>query len=252
MIPMLERGRARTAGPDEPTVRIARKDFRRRRFAGRRRRILLVLLLVTAVSAATWLVFFSPYVTAQEVRISGNDRVGRPRIERAARVPTGTPLARVDLASVTARVESIPAVRQARVSRSWPHAVHIAVEERVPVAVVDRGAGLQALDRSGVLFGRYQSRPEGLALVRVDEDAHGDALVEAGRVLHSLPQSVARRVETVQVSSVDQIRFGLRGGKRVVWGSAEDSEEKSQVVEALLERPGTEIDVSVPGRPTTR
>ena len=83
MIPMLERGRTRTAGPDEPTVRIARKDFRRRRFAGRRRRIQLVLLLVMAVSAATWLVFFSPYVTAQEVRISGNDRVGKPRIERA-------------------------------------------------------------------------------------------------------------------------------------------------------------------------
>jgi len=251
MAPMLERGSG-AAGPDEPTVRLARKDFRRRRFAGRRRRILLVLLLVVVVSASTWLVFFSPYVTAEEVRVSGNGRLGEERIERAARVPTGRPLARVDLASVTARVESIPAVRQARVSRSWPHAVHIAVEERVPVAVIDRGAGLQAVDRSGVLFGRYDARPRGLALVRLDEDAHDEALVEAGRVLHSLPHSVARRVDTVQVTSVDQIRFVLRNGKRVLWGSAEDSAQKAQVVEALLRRPGTEIDVSVPGRPTTR
>ncbi len=109
-----------SAGPDEETVRIARKDFRKRRHAGRWRRvrrIALVLLLVAAVSASVWLVFFSSYVTARTVEVTGTQTVGEARIERAAEVPTGTPLARVDLDAIAARVESIPSVRKVEVSR---------------------------------------------------------------------------------------------------------------------------------------
>ena len=155
-----------SAGPDEETVRIARKDFRRRRNAGRWRRIrlvLLALLLVAAVSASVWVVFFSSYVTARDVEITGTTTIGDARVEDAARVPTGTPLARVDLGAIKSRVESIAAVKRVEVSRSWPHAVHIEVTERTPLAVVDRGQGLQALDAEGVLFGHYDSRPEAAA-----------------------------------------------------------------------------------------
>jgi cell division protein FtsQ len=38
----------------------------------------------------------------------------------------------------------------------------------------------------------------------------------------------------------------------VMWGSAENSAEKAEVLAVLLERDAHEIDVSVPGRPTTR
>ena len=86
-----------SAGPDEETVRIARKDFRRRRNAGRWRRVRLValaLLLVAAVSASVWLVFFSSFVTAEEVEVTGTSTLADRRVERAAEVPVGTPLAR--------------------------------------------------------------------------------------------------------------------------------------------------------------
>jgi cell division protein FtsQ len=241
--------------PDEETVRIARKDFRRRRNAGRWRRlrlVLLTLLLVGAVSASVWLVFFSTYVTAREVDVTGSTTIDEARIERAAEVPEGTPLARVDLDAVTARVESIAAVRSAEVSRSWPHAVHIEVTERTPVAVIDQGAGLQALDREGVLFGSFEARPRHLPLVRTEPGTADEALVEGGRVIASLPTRIAVRVETVEVSSVDEIELVLANGRRVLWGSAEDSGQKAEVLAVLLRRPGQQIDVSVPGRPTTR
>jgi cell division protein FtsQ len=125
-----------SAGPDEETVRIARKDFRKRRHAGRWRRvrtIVLALLLVAAVSASVWLVFFSGYVTARTVDVTGTRTVGESRIKEAAEVPTGTPLARVDLDAIAARVESIASVRRVEVARGWPHTVHIAITERTPV-----------------------------------------------------------------------------------------------------------------------
>jgi cell division protein FtsQ len=244
-----------SAGPDEETVRIARKDFRRRRNAGRWRRlrlVLLSLLLLAAVSASVWLVFFSSYVAARNVEITGTSTLADARVERAADVPTGTPLARVDLGAVRARVEANASVKSAEVSRSWPHAVHIAVTERIPVAVIEGGAGLQALDADGVVFGHYEARPKRLPLVRTESDLADEALVECGRVIASLPPRISSRVETVEVSSVDKIQLVLGNGRRVLWGSAEDSTQKAEVLAVLLRRPGQEIDVSVPGRPTTR
>jgi len=144
-----------STGPDEETVRIARKDFRRRRNAGRWRTLRLVLLAVLAVAvvaASVWVVFFSSFVTARDVTVTGTSSLGDGRIERAADVPTGTPLARLDLDAIRARVEAITAVKSAEVSRSWPHTVHIDVTERTPIAVINQGNGLQGLDDQGVLF----------------------------------------------------------------------------------------------------
>lgn len=245
-----------SAGPDEETVRIARKDFRKRRLAGRWRRRLRVfviaLLLAAMVAGSVWLVYFSSYVATRGVEVTGTRTLGDARIERTAEVPTGTPLARVDLDAIQARVEALASVRRVEVSRSWPHTVHIAVTERTPIAVLNLGNGLQALDSEGVLFGRYGSRPKNLPLVRTEPDTPTEALVEGARVIDALPSRIAARVDMLEVSSVDEIELVLANGRRVRWGSAEDSEQKAEVLAVLLKRPGQQLDVSVPGRPTTK
>ncbi len=250
-----------SGGPDEETVRIARKDFRRRRHAGRWRRVRLLvalLLVVVLVAAAGWLVYLSPYVTVRGEKVTGlrpGSGLGQAAVARAADVPVGTPLARADLDAVRARVESLPAVRRAEVSRSWPHTVTIAVTGRTPVAVIDQGQGLRALDGDGVLFNRYPKRPAGLPLVRTNPGAAQEVLAEGARVVAALPASVARRVDAIEVTSIDKIQLVLGSGRRVVWGTADDSVAKGEVLEALLRRVGSgvqQIDVSVPGRPTTR
>lgn len=245
-----------SAGPDEETVRLDYADFRkRRRHAGRwrvARRLLAVLLLLALVAGSVWVVLFSSYLTARGVEVTGTRTLRDARIERAADVPTGTPLARLDLDAIRNRVESLAAVRRASVSRSWPHTVHVSVTERTPIAVIDEGNGLKALDTEGVLFGSYRARPRGLPLVRTGSGTSNEALVEAGRVLDALPSRIAGRVSTLVVSSVDEIDLVLRSGRRVVWGSAEDSQHKAEVLAVLLKRPSKQIDVTVPGRPTTK
>ena len=53
--------------------------------------------------------------------------------------------------------------------------------------------------------------------------------------------------------SVDQITLRLRDGREVLWGSADQSAEKAEVLAGLLAaRPkASGYDVSVPGMPTT-
>lgn len=278
--------RRKKAEADEPTVRLARKDFARRRFAGRWRRgryLVYGLVLALLLGASVWLVFFSSHVTVKRVEVTGEQSVSGVRVEQRAQVPMGRPLARVDLGSIRARVQAMPVVKSADVTRSWPHAVHIAITERTPLAVVERSGGFVSVDAEGVLFGRHEQRPQGLPLVKISEklaavaekgqgkadgkgDTQGDgqaatdgaskdgreAIGEAAQVAAALPAGLLAKVDFVEVATIDQISLKLRNGRTVIWGSAADSDEKADVLVVLLKRPGTQLDVSVPARPTTR
>ena len=210
-------------------------------------------LLVAAVSASVWLVFFSSYVTAEDVEVTGTATLGDRRIERAADVPIGTPLARVDLDAIRARVESISAVTSAEVPRSWPHGVHIDVTERTPIAVVDQGEGLQALDDDGVLFGHYDTRPRRTAAGDgtrrhqrrgAGRGRPGDRLAAGRRSPRgSTPSRSTASTRSRWCSATDAACCG---------GAPRTPARRPQVLAVLLQRPGQQIDVTVPGRPTTR
>src|SRR4051812_35327702 len=136
-----------TTTEHEQTVTVAGRDFTRRRWRQRLRRLrpfLYAALVLVLVVLGVWLVYLSSVLTVRDVSVHGTTSVTSTRVEAVADVPTGRQLARVDLRAIEARVETMPAVRSASVSRSWPHTVAITVTERTPVAVVDRGAGLQA------------------------------------------------------------------------------------------------------------
>lgn len=242
---------------EEETAAVAVPDFNRRRWSARLRRwrpLLIAAFVVTLVATAGWLVFFSSVVTVRGVEVSGNENVSASTIEKAARAPIGTPLVRADLAAVQARVEAIPEVRTVSVSRSWLHTIRIEITERVPVAVVSRGAELQAVDLDGVLFGSYPSAPKDLPLIRTAPGVTAEVLAEAAEVVRSLRPDIAARVRFIDVTSIDKISLGLARGLNVMWGSADDSAEKAEVLAVFLKqhpRPAF-IDVSVPGKPTTR
>lgn len=240
---------------EEETVVVAAPDFRRKRRFQRLRRwrpYLIALAALAAVGTAGYAVWFSSWLTVREVEVAGTGSLSPTAIERAARVPMDRQLARVDLAAIQARVEALPPVKSAAVSRSWPRAIQITVTERVPLAVVDRGAALQAVDEDGVLFGRYPRRPADLPLVRTRADVRAEALAEAARVVDALRADIATRVRYVDVETIDRIELQMRDGREVAWGSAEQSAQKAEVLAVLLDQKAQHIDVSVPSRPTTR
>lgn len=240
---------------DERTIQLARKRFARRQWARRwlvGRVVLAVVLAVAAVVGLVWLVFFSKVLAVTGVQVEGTGVLDPRAVRKVAAVPTGSPLATVDLEAVRARVERLGPVLDADVSRSWPDQVRIDVRERVAVAVVDSGGVLHGVDEQGVLFRRYPSRPPSLPLLRMDIGTQPDALAEAARVSDALPDRLSGRVEYVEVATVDAISLRLKDGRTVLWGSAEESASKAEVLDVLLGQKASVYDVSVPGRPVVR
>jgi len=63
---------------------------------------------------------------------------------------------------------------------------------------------------------------------------------------------LGERITLLQASAVDQIQVQLSDGDTVVWGSAEQSQLKAQVLSVLLSQEASVYDVSAPHAPTTR
>jgi len=243
---------------DDDSVHAARRRFVRRRWARRWlawRRLVAAVLLLALVAGSVWLVFFSSVLAVHGVRVEGTGVLTSDGVRRVAEVPTGTPLATVDLDSVAERVERLPAVASVDVSRAWPDQVRIDVTERRVVAVVaPRAAGerFRGTDDEGVVFRSYARRPARLPLIRMEEQTGAAALAEAAAVSGSLPAAIAKRVAEVRVRTVDTISLSLRDGRTVRWGSVDGSADKARVLAVLLGQQASFIDVSVPGRPVIR
>lgn len=232
-----------------------RRAFTRRRWARRWlswRRALLALLVVGLLGLATYAVWFSAWLRAEQVSVLGADQLSVSEVERVAAVPLDEPLARVDLGAVSTRVQSLAIVKEVDVVRGWPHTVEITVVERQAVAVVQIGTSLRGLDEDGVVFRDYKAPPADLPRVLTSSGASTESLREAAAVVSALPADLTPRVDHVSVATVDQIELALRDGRTVVWGSAEDSARKAEVLEVLLGQEASVYDVSVPSNPTTR
>lgn len=240
-----------------------RRRFQRRQWA--RRWLTWRYLAAAAAGAllvgfAVYAVWFSAWLEVEDVEVVGESQLSQQRILRAAEVPGGTPLARVDTDAIELRVRSLAAVREVEVTRRWPDGLRIEVAERTPIAVIARGSGgFTQLDAEGVTFGNLEQAPPDLPQVRTGPGADRAAISEAAAVVSALSSEVSVLVAHVEVASVDRIQLQLRDDRIVRWGSADASAEKAEVLLSLFAaeeageaEPAREYDVSVPSRPTTR
>ena len=241
---------------EDRASRRTRRRFARRQWSRRwlsLRYVLGSVAVVALVGTSIWLVFFSATLQVKQVEVVGNELLSDARIRERADVPLGDQLALVDLGRADARVASLAEVKSVNVTRTWPDGVRIQVVERTAVAVVELGGRIRGLDADGVVFRDYKAVPKGMPRIRPGGAAGTDALKEAATVVSALPKDLAARVDHVEVETVDQITLVMRDQRQVLWGSAEESALKAEVIDRLLAAVQAPVyDVSVPGNPTTK
>jgi len=250
----LRRSSDETATVDRATrrsrKRFARRQWRRRWLAWRY--LLGLVLVLTIVVGGFWAVWFSSWLAVETIDVSGAQTVDASDIRARSGIDVGEPLARVDLARAERRIGALAVVRTVDVTRQWPNGILVSIEERVAIAVVDIGGRLRGMDADGVVFRDYKKAPPGLPRVVTSIGTTSQALQEAAEVISALPTELTLIVDHVQVTTVDQISLALKDGRTVVWGSADESDTKAEVLELLLSTVQAQVyDVSVPSKPTT-
>lgn len=236
-----------------------------RREAGRRRlRRLLALAAVAVVALATVTVLKSPVLDVDEIAVSGGRYSGPDVIRETAGVDIGAPLLLADLDRAETRIESLPWVAEATVTRDLPGAVEIRVEERTAVAKVSIVGRSVVVDDSGRILATDElppavpDQPTFVTVVApgaatppalggvVDADLL-DAVGLAGR----LRANPAGAVATVRVRP--SLHLELTGGGRVEFGDATALDDKVEAFRTTFARVDLTcldtLDVRVPTHP---
>jgi cell division protein FtsQ len=91
-------------------------------------------------------------LSVQEVMVTGRNETAAADMIAAIDVQRGTPMLAVDPEAVRQRLKKLSWVRDARVERRLPGVIAIAVEERVPMALWQRGGKLVLVDREGAVI----------------------------------------------------------------------------------------------------
>ncbi|MFW3385838.1 UNVERIFIED_CONTAM: cell division protein FtsQ/DivIB [Kocuria sp. CPCC 205274] len=225
----------------------------------RRRRIGAVLGVLAALAVLAGVLFLSPALAVRDITVRGAELTDPARVESALDAYRGVPLTRISKGEVRERVGRIPQVRSIEVLLEPPHHLVVALRERVPVAAIEDDGEFTVVDSEGVeLMTAGSAEEAGVPVVTGGRDVlEGERFEAIADVLAALPESVLAQLRTASAESLSSVELAFTDGRTVVWGTAEDSELKSQVLRELVEARGAgsgveTYDVSSPTRPVVR
>ena len=228
----------------------AERHDRRHRFV---RRLGWVVAAVLPFVVVGWVLLGSSWLVVHKVVVTGEQRLTAKQVLAAADVELGTPLARVDTGAIASRVRALGPVLSVSVTRGWPSTIKVEVVEREPVVAVGAGKAWTLYDGTGTQLGTATAVPTGVVQLVVQHPGPDDPSTQAAlTVLQGLPTTLRALVVSVRASTVEQVGFVLRDGRRVVWGGTSDGAAKAAALTALLKLKGHVYDVSSPSVVTRR
>jgi len=216
----------------------------------------LVLLIVGAV--------YSPLLALRTISVDGTQRIDAADVRAALAPDLGTPLALLDDATITKQLSRFHLIRSYVTELQPPNTLVVHITERTPVGVIQGADDYQLVDPAGVIVERSAKRPDGVPLIQLGSaPVDGPGFASMAQVLLALPDDLRAQVDTIAALTHDDVTLVLRGsGQHVVWGSADQSTLKAQVLAKLIALHGQsgsgtytvsapQFAVFNPGDPTT-
>jgi cell division protein FtsQ len=239
----------------DPRIRERRIEVKRE--MGRRRlRWLTVVATIVCLVGAMYLLVNSALLDVDHIPVRGAQHVSAREVQAASGVHTGDALVFVDTGAVARRVERLPWVEHAAVTKQMPNTVRIIVTEYEPAAYVRAGHDIVLLAANGRALARVKRAPAGAVEIRGVRvaPANGELLSppEAAHITAQLPDALATQVKAVDVGGVGVSLVLARGGE-LRFGAPADVDAKAAAALAVLTHNGSApfafIDVSTPSTP---
>jgi cell division protein FtsQ len=221
----------------DPRIQSRRIDVMRAK--GRRRlRLLLLIIAVLSLGVGGYFLSKSSLFDVDEIVIEGVSTELEGEVREAADINKGKPLLEVDSSSSSKRIEAIPWVREARISRSWGGTITIRVSTREPVAAFLSEEGWVVVDIEGRVLDKEDELP--YDLLPIEEEVGSLSIGEwAPEQVIPLIQ-VAGTISTELTGDVSSIKGGnqiellLFGGGKILFGDSSDIEEKALAAATIL------------------
>ena len=221
-------------------------------FSRKHRLITIFIILLTAGLA--YLLGWSNVLTIKAISYAGAPtKSSEALVKNLTDLEVGQRLARIETRKIAARLQTLPWIESADLSRNWISGkIKIEVTPRLPIATFNG----QLMDASGKRFelpGGFKSK---LPSVFARDAKSGLAAIN---LFTKLPTEFSTRTSAFTAISPENINFKIAEGKRslmVVWGSDTEIDLKLKVYKALVALPENsrikKIDLTEPRSPIVK
>ena len=223
--------------------------------------IFFILLLVTAA----YVLARSSVFEVRQIKVVGNYTLTSENITAASGINPGENIFKLDLKASAQRLQIIPLIKKAELTRKLPAAVEIQIEERRPRAILPFDGGFIQVDEEGVCLQKGnlgQSPLPVITGVNFTVPAPGgqiksQALDKALTVAKGLPGGLLPMLSEIHVEG-DLIIIYTLDGIQCRLGTASDAQQKGEVLMKVLtelKEKGKKIqyiDLSYTGSPVVK
>lgn len=168
--------------------------------------LLLMLVVATVISMEIWKTQTSTLLiettrdagfVLNDLRIQGIERTKRNNILSVLDVDDGMPLLSVDLEALQKRIEALPWVKRAEVSRILPGGLNISVIECEPFALLQTNGSVDLIDPDGMIItnkglGEFSHLPLLVGNITQREISHYSSLAAIDNEISKLVKSAVR------------------------------------------------------------
>ncbi len=197
-----------------------------------RKHRLFTLLAILLTAGMAYLLGWSNVLTIKEISYTGSPtKSSEVTVKNLASLEVGERLARIEMRKIAGRIQTLPWVDNADLSRNWiSRKVVVAVTPRLPIATFNG----QLMDENGKRFelpGGYDSK---LPSVFAKDAKSGLAAI---KLFTKLPTEFSTRTSAFTATSPENINFKITEGKRsinVIWGADNEIDLKLKIYKALI------------------
>ena len=221
----------------DPRIQSRRIDVMRAK--GRRRlRVLVLIVVILSLGVGGYFISKSTLFDVDEIVVEGVSGELEAEVRRVAGIRRGQPILEVDSSSSSKKIEEVPWVKEARISRSWGGTITIRVSTRDPVAAFENEEGWVVVDIEGRVLQERDELPYDLLPIEeeVGNLSIGEWAPEQVIPLIQVAGTISSQL-TGDISSIkggDQIMLLLFGGGKILFGDSSDIEEKVVAAATIL------------------
>ena len=211
------------------------------------RRFFAAGLFMVGIALGGWLLYNSSALTVQDVHVKGATTLD-PELVAAAAGVEGQSLFTADLDGARERVEALPRVKEAAVSRDWLRNVRVTIVERQPWGLWQASGRIYVIDDEGVVLD-LPSIENAPLIVQTDQLSAplvaGDrvdagAVAVANHLALEAERTIGRPVVALEFSKARGLVALLDGDLRVAFGDAQGYEFKVATLFAVLQQAAEE------------
>jgi cell division protein FtsQ len=190
-----------------------------------------------------------------QVSVTGQTYTSDNEIFDAVDLANVTSFVDLDSTAVRARIERLPWVKTAELTRIFPGELQIRITERTPFALWRRGDRDFLIDRTGRVLAPIR-RDATLAFPIVEGEGAPMEALSLTTLLARFPE-ISKRVERAEWVAGRRWSLHLGGGTTINLPADREALALEEImserhVRALIESPGQVIDLRAPGRITVR